>query len=156
MLQLDRGAAMRFLTRSLETLGFSWAYRVVDTRAFGLPQRRQRVLLLASRTADPREVLFVGEEGEPEWPDPSEVACGFYWTEGIRGLGWAIDAIPTLKGGSTIGIPSAPAIRFPDGRIATPDLRDAERLQGFEPEWTAPAVAEGGVKASAGSWSAMP
>ncbi len=40
MLQLDRGAAMRFLTRSLERLGFNWAYRVVDTRAFGLPQRR--------------------------------------------------------------------------------------------------------------------
>ena len=139
MLQLNRGAAMRFLTSSLETLGFSWAYRVVDTRAFGLPQRRQRVILLASRTEDPREVLFVGDEGEPEWPDASGVACGFYWTEGIRGLGWAIDAIPTLKGGSTIGIPSAPAIRFANGLIATPDLRDAERLQGFDPDWTAPA-----------------
>lgn len=138
MLQLDRGAAMRFLTRSLERLGFNWAYRVVDTRAFGLPQRRQRVIVLASRTQDPREVLFVGNECEHVWPDHSDVACGFYWTEGIRGLGWAIDAIPTLKGGSTIGIPSPPAIRFTDGLIATPDLRDAERLQGFEVDWTAP------------------
>ena len=34
---------------------------------------------------------------------------GFYWTEGLRGLGWAHDAVPTLKGGSTIGIPSRPA-----------------------------------------------
>lgn len=143
MLQLDRGAAMRFLTRSLEALGFRWAYRVVDTRAFGLPQRRQRVILLASRTEDPREVLLIGDEREPAWPDPSDVACGFYWTEGIRGLGWAVDAIPTLKGGSTIGIPSAPAIRFPDGLIATPDLRDAERLQGFESDWTAPASGGG-------------
>ncbi len=143
MLQLDRGAAMRFLTKSLELLGFRWAYRVVDTRAFGLPQRRQRVILLASRTDDPREVLLVGNEREPAWPDPSEVACGFYWTEGIRGLGWAVDAIPTLKGGSTIGIPSAPAIRFPDGLIATPDIRDAERLQGFDPDWTAPAGRHG-------------
>lgn len=143
MLQLDRGAAMRFLTHSLETLGFKWAYRVVDTRAFGLPQRRQRVIVLASRTQDPREVLFVGDENEVAWPDPSEVACGFYWTEGIRGLGWAVDAIPTLKGGSTIGIPSAPAIRFPDGLIATPDLRDAERLQGFDVNWTASACDNG-------------
>jgi DNA (cytosine-5)-methyltransferase 1 len=143
MLQLDRGEAMRFLTRALERLGFSWAYRVVDARAFGLPQRRQRVILLASRTHDPREVLFVGSESEPVWPHDQEVACGFYWTEGIRGLGWAVDAIPTLKGGSTIGIPSAPAIRFPDGLIATPDLRDAERLQGFEADWTAPASDDG-------------
>jgi DNA (cytosine-5)-methyltransferase 1 len=144
MLQLDRGEAMRFLTYSLEELGFRWAYRVLDTRAFGLPQRRQRVWLLASRTEDPCEVLFVGDEGEPETPDDhSELACGFYWTEGIRGLGWAVDAVPTLKGGSTIGIPSPPAIWFPDGSVGTPDLRDVERLQGFDADWTEPAVVEG-------------
>src|SRR5205085_8058671 len=28
---------------------------------------------------------------------------------------------------------------MPDGRIGTPDIRDAERLQGFPPDWTAPA-----------------
>jgi DNA (cytosine-5)-methyltransferase 1 len=143
MLQLDRGEAMRFLTRSLEELGFKWAYRVVDARAFGLPQRRQRVLLLASRTEDPREVLFSGDEGEPSWPEPSDVACGFYWTEGSKGLGWAVDAVPTLKGGSTIGIPSPPAIRFPDRSLGVPEIRDAERLQGFEADWTAPAVENG-------------
>jgi DNA (cytosine-5)-methyltransferase 1 len=67
------------------------------------------------------------------------VPCGFYWTEGIRGLGWAVDAVPTLKGGSTIGIPSPPAIVFPSGLVATPDIRDAERLQGFPADWTKPA-----------------
>lgn|SRR5258708_4502861 len=61
MLQLDRGQAMRYLTAELEELGYSWAYRVVDARAFGLPQRRQRVLLLASRTDDPRTVLFADD-----------------------------------------------------------------------------------------------
>jgi DNA (cytosine-5)-methyltransferase 1 len=65
-----------------------------------------------------------------------EVACGFYWTEGSRGLGWAIDAVPTLKGGSTIGIASPPAIILPTGEIVKPDIRDLERLQGFPPEWT--------------------
>lgn len=146
MLQLDRGEAMRFLTASLADLGFNWAYRVVDTRAFGLPQRRQRVILLASRTEDPREVLFHGDAGEPETPGHeqfSKVACGFYWTEGVRGLGWAVDAVPTLKGGSAIGIPSPPAIHFPDGFVGTPDLRDAERLQGFDPDWTEPAARAG-------------
>jgi DNA (cytosine-5)-methyltransferase 1 len=139
MLQLDRGEAMRYLTTTLEELGFSWAYRVVDTRAFGLPQRRQRVILLASRSEDPREVLFVGDEEEQDFSDATGRACGFYWTEGIRGLGWAVDAVPTLKGGSTIGIPSPPAIRMPDGSIVLPDLRDVERLQGFDPDWTKPA-----------------
>lgn len=137
MLQLDRGNGMRFLVDSLEALGFTWAYRVVDTRAFGLPQRRQRVLLLASRTEDPRPVLFSDDAGPRTEPDQETVACGFYWTEGTRGLGWAIDAVPTLKGGSALGIPSPPAIRLPrGGGVVTPDIRDAERLQGFPANWT--------------------
>ena len=115
MLQLDRGDAMRYLARRLGELGYRWAYRVVDARAFGLPQRRRRVILLASRTDDPREILFHGDAGEPETPDHRGRACGFYWTEGVRGLGWAVDGVPTLKGGSTIGIPSPPAIWMPDG-----------------------------------------
>lgn len=140
MLSLDRGKAMSWLTEQLERRGFTWAYRVVDTRAFGLPQRRQRVLLLASRDSDPRPVLFNQDAGEVEITDRTGLACGFYWTEGLRGLGWAVDAVPTLKGGSTIGIPSPPAIWQPGTcRIVTPDLRDAERLQGFPAEWTAAA-----------------
>jgi DNA (cytosine-5)-methyltransferase 1 len=140
MLALERGEAMRWLTAELENRGYQWAYRVVDTRAFGLPQRRQRVLLLASRTEDPRPVLLAQDHGEVEIADPSGLACGFYWTEGVRGLGWAVDAIPTLKGGSAIGIPSPPAIWQPGSeRLVTPELRDAERLQGFPADWTAPA-----------------
>ena len=141
MLQLDQGRAMSFLTRTLADLGYSWAYRVMDTRAFGLPQRRQRVILLASKTEDPRSVLFCDDAGLPREPtaaEQSRVACGFYWTEGIRGLGWAVDAVPTLKGGSGIGIPSPPAIwmRHGSGEIVTPEIRDAERLQGFPADWT--------------------
>lgn len=145
MLHLGRGVAMRYLTGSLEALGYRWAYRVVDARAFGVPQRRKRVVLLAALDGDPREVLLADEAGEPPVPPRDGLACGFYWTEGIRGLGWAVDAVPTLKGGSTVGIPSPPAIWMPDGRIVTPDIRDAERLQGFEVDWTLPAV-DGRVK----------
>jgi DNA (cytosine-5)-methyltransferase 1 len=137
MLSLDRGEAMRWLTDQLEERGFTWAYRVVDSRAFGVPQRRQRVLLVASKTEDPRPVLLNQNHGEVEIDDRTGLACGFYWTEGVRGLGWAVDAVPTLKGGSTIGIPSPPAIwKAGTGQIVTPDLRDAERLQGFDADWT--------------------
>lgn len=147
MLQLDRGRGMRFLVDALEGRGFSWAYRVVDTQAFGLPQRRQRVLLVASRTEDPRTVLFA-DHAEPAVRSSSQrLLCGFYWTEGLRGLGWAEDGVPTLKGGSTIGIPSPPAIWNPsDGSIGTPEIRDAERLQGFDADWTLPALDVAGVR----------
>lgn len=136
MLALDRGHAMRFVTEELERLGYRWAYRVVDSRAFGLPQRRQRLFLVASRVFEPLELLMIGDCEPQEPEDWRGKACGFYWTEGVRGLGWAVDALPTLKGGSTVGIASPPAIWMPDGRIVTPDIRDAERMQGFEAGWT--------------------
>src|SRR3954453_14595344 len=141
MLQLQRGKAMRYLVDELEELGFTWAYRVVNARAFGIPQRRQRVLLLASRSDDPRSALFGCDAGEDSPEFSRTQLCGFYWTEGLRGLGWAVDAVPTLKGGSTIGIPSPPGIwKRPTAEIGTPEIRDAERLQGFPANWSLPAV----------------
>lgn len=138
MLSLHRGAAMRYVVDSLEALGYAWAYRVVDARAFGVPQRRRRVLLLASHVSDPRPVLLGEDAGESPSPQQWNSGRGFYWTEGNTGLGWAPGAIPTLKGGSGLGIASPPAIWFPGRRsMELPDIRDAERLQGFEPGWTA-------------------
>jgi DNA (cytosine-5)-methyltransferase 1 len=72
--------------------------------------------------------------------------CGFYWTEGLRGLGWAVDAVPTLKGGSGLGIPSPPAMWLRDDAVPlhTPAIQDAERLQGFPADWTETAADNGG------------
>lgn len=140
ILALNRGHAMRHLTAELERRGYRWAYRVIDSQAFGLPQRRQRMFLLASRVYEPFELLL-RDSVEPKEPtDWHGRACGFYWTEGVRGLGWAVDGVPTVKGGSTVGIASPPAIWMPDGRIVTPDIRDAERMQGFAAGWTEPAL----------------
>lgn len=142
MLRLGKGHAMAKIVRTFEELGYNWAYRIVDSRAFGLPQRRKRVFVLASQEHDPRDVLLVDTEEPPvKRFDPEGSACGFYWTEGRRGLGWAVDGVPTLKGGSSVGIPSPPAIWIPDGPIVTPTITDAERLQGFPAGWTEPAEA---------------
>jgi DNA (cytosine-5)-methyltransferase 1 len=152
MLVLDRGEAMRFLTESLNSLGFRWAYRLVDSRFTGVPQRRHRVILVAGRGAaeDPRRVLFADEAGEPNHVDGAHLrsdAFGFYWTEGLRGLGWAVDAVPPLKGGSGVGIPSPPGIWVPGApvgrRIIVPNIEHAELLQGFERGWTKAAESGG-------------
>jgi DNA (cytosine-5)-methyltransferase 1 len=144
MLELERGKAIDRLTRSFEERGYRWAYRVIDSQSF-LSQRRKRVYFVATNTgADPADVLLA-DEAFPHHVRTTLArhAHGFYWTEGTRGLGWAVDAIPTLKNGSTIGIPSPPAILLPDGMVITPDIRDAERLQGFAADWTAPAAEVG-------------
>ncbi len=140
LVSLGQGAALRLITSALTELGYRWAYRVVDTNAFGLPQRRNRWYLVGSRVGDPRDVLLADDVEKPaitaDYPD---VACGFYWTEGMRSFGWAVDGVPPIKCGSSVGVPSPPAIRLPSGSYVTPDLRDTERLQGFPVDWTAPA-----------------
>lgn len=140
MLALDRGRAMAYLIAEIEALGYRWAYRVVDSRFTGVAQRRRRVILVASPTEDPRAVLFADDAGERPLSDYAEDAYGFYWTEGRGGLGWAQDAVPTLKGGSTIGIPSPPAIWLPGAepgrKLVKPSVEDAEELQGFARGWT--------------------
>ncbi len=143
MLHLNRGAAIKEIVNNLEALDYKWAYRVLDTNAFGLPQRRRRVFVLASLDHDPRDVLLSDDhldyvEDQPRLGRP----IGFYWTEGTYATGLAADAIPPLKGGSTIGIPSPPAIFLPTGVVGTPDIRDAERLQGFDADWTEVACQE--------------
>lgn len=151
MLQLNGGNALRAIIDEFQRRGYRWAYRVVDTYSFGLPQRRERVFLFASKELDPSEVLL-GDDNPIVRPrsDIGRRSHGFYWTEGLGGLGWAVDSVPTLKNGSTIGIPSQPAVLLPDGRIVKPSIRDGERLQGFDAGWTEPAES---VARSSARWS---
>jgi DNA (cytosine-5)-methyltransferase 1 len=142
MLRLDRGHAMTVLTTELTNLGYKWAYRVVDARSFGLPQRRPRVILVAALAGDPRNVIFTDNFRVPDLDGkPSEVdfkaRYGFYWTEGSRGVGWAREGVPPIKCGSTVGIASPPAVWVPqDDFFGTISIDDAERLQGFPAGWT--------------------
>ncbi|HEX9274349.1 MAG TPA: DNA (cytosine-5-)-methyltransferase [Candidatus Binatia bacterium] len=138
MLQLDSGKAMLWLVDRFEQLRYKWAYRVLDTMGFGLPQRRRRVYFVASREIDPRSILFADEtsstaSAKPDLKNP----LGFYWTEGRSGIGLTVDGIPPLKVGSAVGIASAPAVLFPDGQVLMPSLQTCEKLQGFDPGWTA-------------------
>ena len=146
MINLDSGNAIKYLISEIEKLGYSWGYRVVDARSFGVPQRRLRLLLVASRNHNVCDVLFSQDVKTPPVNDTigeinENLLYGFYWTEGKRGLGWTVDAVPTLKIGSKIGIPSPPAIWIPkENFFGTPEIRDAERLQGFTSDWTLPAM----------------
>lgn len=174
MLRLANGRAMRFLTSELAGLGYRWAYRVVDARSFGVPQRRLRVLLVASRgDVDPRDVLLADDVVDSRvvthrlqaplvvdsfGPDRVEItpgrSYGFYWTEGRIGIGWTTDAVPPIKGGSGLGIPSPPAVWVPStNQLGVPTLADGERLQGLPSGWTAPA--SDGRRAQGARWKLL-
>lgn len=131
------GRVLLYLMHAAEQLGYSWAYRTLDSRAFGLPQRRRRFYFIASRDSDPGDVLL-SDVGTPLTTNALDhsLPTGFYWTEGRSGHGLTADAIPPLKTGSSIGIPSPPAVLFPDGGVKVPTIETAERLQGFPEGWT--------------------
>ena len=58
MLQLHGGRAMKLLVEAFEERGYRWAYRVVNSQSF-VPQRRERVLFVATKTEiDPASVLL--------------------------------------------------------------------------------------------------
>ena len=52
IVHLDEGAAIRMITAAVSRLGYSWAYRILNTQGFGLPQRRRRWIFLAARGVD--------------------------------------------------------------------------------------------------------
>ena len=141
MLHLHKGETINTIVDGLERLGYRWAYRTINSLSF-VPQHRCRVFVVASLHNNPNDVLLstdskkkLGEVTQKVFTEP----CGFYWTEGKFAIGLYQNGIPTLKCGSTIGIPSAPAIAFPNGEVGCPDIRDAERFQGFPVDWTKPA-----------------
>ena len=137
MLHLRRGSAIAYILEQFEQRGYRWAYRVVNSRAFGLPQRRRRVFIVASQLLDPRDVLLADDAGTMKWPDVDMARpIGFYWTEGRTGHGLTADAIPPLKAGSTLAIPCPPAVLLSSGRVVTPTVEAVERFQGFTGRWT--------------------
>jgi DNA (cytosine-5)-methyltransferase 1 len=138
MLHLDNGSGIAGVLEPLERLGYRWAYRVVDSRSFGLAQRRRRVFIVASTSGDPRQVLLADERTDKSLPTVDlKLPIGFFWTEGRSGHGLTGDAIPPLKAGSALGIPSAPAVLLPNGRVVVLPIQVAEALQGFARNWTA-------------------
>ena len=78
MLHLDNGSGIAGVLDPLEALGYRWAYRVVDSRSFGLAQRRRRVFVVATTSGDPREVLLADERMDKSLPkvDLEDVPSG--------------------------------------------------------------------------------
>lgn len=155
IISLNKGEALKLITDEMHRLGYNWAYRLIDPRSLGIPQRRPRFIFLASNVVHPKRILFPDYEDLSSSIDDKlkEVsddvsAYGFYWTEGKIGIGWAKDSIPPLKCGSTLGLPSSPAIwDINNNFFGTPSIEDAERLQGFPSNWTQP-IEDGGFKAN--------
>ena len=98
MLVLDGGEAMRYLVAELEELGYRWAYRLVDSRFTGVPQRRQRVIFVAAREIDPRAVLFGDDATQVPLRELMKIQAGPYHTNTRAGLQLSARILAGRKG----------------------------------------------------------
>ena len=89
IISLNKGQALKLITEEFHKLGYDWAYRLIDPRSLGIPQRRPRFIFLASNITHPKTMLFPENEDCDAFIDDKiqenieDVgAYGFYWTEG--------------------------------------------------------------------------
>lgn len=75
LLSSNRGRDMGTIVGSLAKCGYWWAYRVLDSQFFGVPQRRRRVFVVASlRRSAAQEILF--ERQSSPWDTPPSREAG--------------------------------------------------------------------------------
>lgn len=152
VLSSSGGRDLAAFLAGLEECGYRWAFRVLDARHFGVPQRRRRLYVVGHLGGDGAErVLFereggfwdpaaCGEERRANPPAAAggpapEVPMAFYVTAGSRSLCEG-PLCPALKVGSGVGARAIAGVldARSDLRKLTP--REWERLQGFPDDYT--------------------
>ncbi len=130
----------RFL-RSLGEHGYGFAYRILDARYFGVPQRRRRVFVVAHRGDWRRAAgVLIDSGGRHQAPAAAPAKLPHGSLRGGALLGWNWDAspkwgaevAPTLRatqGGKGAGIVGG-------GRFRKYTPVEMERLQGFPDHYT--------------------
>ena len=147
VLSIDRGRAFGAFTRALAECGYHLAYRVLDLRYFGIPQRRRRVFVVGY-LGDWRcaaSVLFDAPSCEQaNWPSRKVRGSReefFAASRDGRCIGFTgdptpkfgVDCVPTLRagqGGEGVGVIHAQRFR----RLT---VLEWERLMGFPDGYTA-------------------
>ena len=135
LLKLNQGMEFKASLNAIHHGGFRFiAWRVLNARAFGLPQNRNRVLMVASNDREIVETLFRPtpklKPGTVESSKASD-AAGFYWTAGTHSLNYSRGYVPTIKVGSSLSIASPPAVHY--GNVVRGlSAQEALQLQGFD------------------------
>lgn len=134
LLSLERGKAFDMVLEALSAAGYVYiAWRTINAREFGLPHERRRIFIVASRY---REIAMALHRPYPEFDELAlrgEAGfAGFYWTAGLQSICYSEGYVPTLKVGSSLSIPSPPALHF-DGVVRKASPREVLQLQGFDP-----------------------
>lgn len=132
LLTINRGQDFRTVLDAVVGEGFRFvAWRVLNARAFGLPQERRRLFVVASKDRDRAMALHASLPGLPLQRSPG-MASGFYWTGGKRSICFSPGYAPALKIGATDNKGRAPVAVLLDERVRKLSPAECLRLQGFD------------------------
>lgn len=143
------GRDFAIVLKALDELGYGVAWRVLNSKDFGVPQQRRRVFIVAihrdARSAG--EVLFEPECGgwnnKAGRPDGAKPPSQFQVIVGntrkgplVKNLAHCIYAESARHTGTDW---SRNYVWYPDGRVRRFTTNEVERVQGFPVDWTEPA-----------------
>jgi DNA (cytosine-5)-methyltransferase 1 len=147
LLSSHDGRDFAIVVRTLAELGYGVAWRVLDSRHFGVPQSRSRVFIVGSLggAASAGSVLFEPECGdrnsEKGRPDGQKSVSPFAISVGdpqrgfVKKLAHCLYAESARHTGTDW---SRNYVSYPEGRVRRLTPLEAERLQGFPDDWTLP------------------
>lgn len=147
LLSSHGGRDFEIVIGKMAELGYGVAWRVLDSRHFGVPQSRQRVFVVGA-LGDPAfagQVLFEPECGDrnaethrPDGPKPLSpfaISVGDPQRGYVKKLAHCLYAESARHTGTDW---SRNYVAYPEGRVRRLTPLETERLQGFPDDWTMP------------------
>ena len=153
LLSSHGGRDFAIVLKKLDELGYCIAWRVLNSKDFGVPQQRRRVYIVAMHRdrEGPTEVLFEPQCGH--WNPPPRGSNGkktpslFQTILGdssqgplVKSIAHCIYAESARHTGTDW---SRNYVWYPDGRVRRFTPREVERVQGFPVDWTLPITMNG-------------
>ena len=147
LLSSHNGRDFAIILRTLADIGYGVAWRVLDSRYFGIPQSRTRVFIVGSlRGPDSAgSVLFDPECGDRDseksrsngskFVSPFAISVGNPQQGFVKKLAHCLYAESARHTGTDW---SRNYVSYPDGRVRRLTPLETERLQGFPDDWTLP------------------
>ncbi len=147
LLSSHDGRDFEVLLRTLASFGYGIAWRVLDSRYFGVPQSRSRVFVVGCLGGPARagSVLFEPECGDRDAEksrsngkkslSPFAISVGNPQQGFVKKLAHCLYAESARHTGTDW---SRNYVSYPEGRVRRLTPLEAERLQGFPDQWTMP------------------
>lgn len=147
LLSSHDGRDFAVILRTLADIGYGLAWRVLDSRYFGIPQSRTRVFIVGT-LGDPTgagQVLFEPECGDRDFEksrshgkksvSPFAISVGNNEQGFVKKLAHCLYAESARHTGTDW---SRNYVSYPKGRVRRLTPLETERLQGFPDGWTMP------------------